>query len=131
MDKNLEIIFNELGNAIERLGEALEFNPSENSLAIDASIQRFEFVIELYWKTFKKCLAENGIEANLPKEALRGAYVAKWIKDDKLWIDMMLDRNLTSHTYREKTAHEIYERIKVYYPELKHTFSGLLKHFQK
>lgn len=129
MNKNVELVLNELKNAIDRLGEALAFSPEENPLAIDATIQRFEFVIELYWKTFKKCLAENGIETSLPKEALREAFAANWISDDKLWIDMMLDRNLTSHTYREKTAQEIYGRIRVYYPQLRSTFADLRGRF--
>lgn len=129
MNKNLQLVLNELGNAIDRLGEALAFSPKENALAIDATIRRFKFAIELYWKTFKKCLAENGIEITLPKVALQEAFAAHWISDDTLWIDMMLDRNLTSHTYREKTAQEIYGRIRVYYPQLKSTFFDLRLRF--
>lgn len=57
MNKNLELVLNELGNAIDRLGEALAFSLEDNFLAVDATIRRFKLVVELYWKTFKKCLA--------------------------------------------------------------------------
>ena len=42
-----------LGAALERLREALQ-EPETNSLAVDGTIQRFEFVIELFWKTLKR-----------------------------------------------------------------------------
>jgi hypothetical protein len=42
-----------LGKALDRLEEALE-QPLENALAVDATIQRFEFTIELFWKALKR-----------------------------------------------------------------------------
>jgi nucleotidyltransferase substrate binding protein (TIGR01987 family) len=50
-----------LGAALERLAEALR-EPETNKLAIDGTIQRFEFVIDLFWKTLKRLLAEEGIQ---------------------------------------------------------------------
>jgi len=61
-----------LGAALERLAEALQ-EPTENKLAIDGTIQRFEFVIELYWKTLKRLLAWEGIQTQTPREALQRA----------------------------------------------------------
>jgi nucleotidyltransferase substrate binding protein (TIGR01987 family) len=37
-----------------------------------------------------------------------------WIADDALWLDMIADRNRTSHTYNEQTAEEIYRRLPAY-----------------
>jgi hypothetical protein len=51
------------------LAEALE-EPESNPLAIDGTIQRFEFVYELFWKTFKNLLETEGITTYTPKEAL-------------------------------------------------------------
>lgn len=59
-----------LENALSRLREALQ-EPHHNALIIDGTIQRFEFVLELYWKTLKRLLANEGIEANTPKETLK------------------------------------------------------------
>ncbi|WP_281179271.1 nucleotidyltransferase substrate binding protein [Vulcanibacillus modesticaldus] len=40
------------------------------------------------------------------------------IVNGEIWIDMINDRNLTSHTYNEETAKLIYERIKNKYIKL-------------
>ncbi len=45
--------FASLGNALQRLGEAVSHHPDQKNLYRDASIQRFEFCIELYWKVLK------------------------------------------------------------------------------
>ena len=44
---------------------------------------------------------------------------AGWINEEDLWIQMLDDRNVTSHTYDEPIAVEIYEHIKNYFPEFK------------
>ena len=105
-----------LGNALKRLKEALEVE--ENELVIDATIQRFEFVIELFWKTLKRILEAEGIHAKTPKETLKSAYAAEWIHDETAWLQMLHDRNETSHVYDEKKAQEIYEHIRLYFPVL-------------
>ena len=49
--------FQSLGKAIERLKEVLEHPQlNENDFMRDATIQRFEFSIELFWKVLKKIL---------------------------------------------------------------------------
>jgi len=53
----------------------------------------------------------EGIEALSPKRALHFAYQAGWIDDEVLWLKMLNDRNLTSHTYREDYALEIYSHL--------------------
>ena len=64
-----------LGKALDRLEEALG-QPLENPLAVDATIQRFEFTIELFWKALKRCLEFEGIDASTPRSALQQAYQA-------------------------------------------------------
>ncbi len=60
-----------------------------------------------------------GIVLNYPKEVIKEAYAVGIINDEALWVHMLLDRNMTSHTYNEKLADEIYNRIRTYVPELK------------
>ena len=117
-----------LGAALQRLHEALQETETK-SLVIDGTIQRFEFVVELYWKTLKRLLAAEHIQTNTPKETLQQAYEAKWLSRDEPWLAMLKDRNETSHIYNEAAAREIYERIKTYYPELQRTFDFLRKRF--
>ena len=112
-----------LGRALERLNEALQEERTE--FMIDATIQRFEFSIESFWKTLKRQLAYEGIEATTPRETMKHAYKSGWIRKETLWIDMLDDRNRTSHIYSEEMANEIYDHIKEYQAELTHTYQFL------
>lgn len=108
-----------LERALFRLKEALDISDSEeNTLFVDGTIQRFEFCIELFWKTLRRALFENGIESGTPREALQKAYQAKWLDDEQMWIQMLRDRNQTSHVYQEEIANEIFERIPGYYENM-------------
>lgn len=59
MEEKVYRSFLNLRNALKRLEEALQAG-QENSLIIDAPIQRFEFTIELYWKLLKRLLLTEG-----------------------------------------------------------------------
>lgn len=117
-ESNREKLLISLGNlerGVRRLDEALA-EPATNSLAVDGTIQRFEFVIELFWKTFRRALLEEGVETRTPREALTAANRAGWLEDPDLWITMLKDRNETSHLYNEQMARAIYDRIHSYQP---------------
>jgi nucleotidyltransferase substrate binding protein (TIGR01987 family) len=114
-----------LSNALARLEEVCQQPLDKNNIVLDATVQRFEFTYELFWKTLKLLLEEEGIIATTPKGVLREAYQVQWIADEKLWLTMLEDRNRTSHIYSEKEAAAIYERIKLYFPEMKKVFDEL------
>ena len=97
--------------ATSRLAEALDYPESDHDLFIDATIQRFEFSYEMAWKTLKDVLALEGIQIASPKEAFRQAFVLGWISDESEWLNIIDDRNMTTHTYDEPLAREIYQRI--------------------
>lgn len=107
-----------LEQALDRLGEALAVSVKSNPLALDATIQRFEFTYELLWKTIARFTQVQGLNPKTPRAVFQVAFQLGWIKSEDLWLSMLSDRNLTSHTYREKMAVEIYERIHTYYPEM-------------
>ena len=113
-----------LERALLRLEEALKEDP-HNSLVVDGTIQRFEFTIELYLKTLKRLLLSEGIDAKTPRETLKEAYQAGWLEDEKAWLQMLKDRNETSHTYDEEMALKILANVKQYFPEMKTTFVKL------
>lgn len=93
---------------------------------IDATIQRFEFTFELAWKFLKDYFFEQGIELNYPKEVLQEAFNVNLINNEIIWIQMLKDRNMTSHTYDEKLADEIYIKIKSYVPELRNLLNKII-----
>ena len=113
-----------LGRALARLQEALN-EPDSNSLVIDGTIQRFEFVIELFWKAFKRILSREGIQVSTPRESIKQAYQVGWIEDEEAWLEMLRDRNETSHVYDEETARRIYESIKRNFVALERVFGKL------
>lgn len=115
-----------LGIAINRLQDALTRDASTDSMFMDATIQRFEFCVELTWKTLKKLLEAEGEYAKTPKQALQKAYAVEWIDDETLWLDMLMDRNLTSHTYQEALAQNIYSRIPAYYAAMRQLYTLLI-----
>jgi nucleotidyltransferase substrate binding protein (TIGR01987 family) len=98
--------------ALTRLQEALGEDITKSTTIIDGVIQRFEFTFELSWKLAKAVLEYNGIEASTPRAVIKEAYKAKMVKDGQAWIDMLEDRNKTSHIYDEAQALEIYNKIK-------------------
>ncbi|WP_406542233.1 nucleotidyltransferase substrate binding protein [Clostridium ljungdahlii] len=100
-------------NALSRLREALEKDITDD-IIVDGIIQRFEFTFEQSWKVMKLYLEDQGIldEALAPRSTIRVAFKHKIISNGDLWIEMMLDRNRTSHMYDETTAKNIVERIK-------------------
>lgn len=106
--------------------EAIYEKPHESDRSnIDATIQRFEFTFELFWKTLKVFLYDQGLEANYPKEVLQESYKAGIFNDEQMWLRMLKDRNLTSHTYDEDLADEIFERIQGYVPLLRSAYEKL------
>ena len=123
MSQDLALIVDQLEKALKSLEEAAAQPISHSRVEIDGTIQRFEFCIELFWKFLKKKLFyEYGIEINGPKKVMQQAYANKLIHDENIWIQMLDDRNLTSHTYDQTLADTIYDNIKRYIPFLKQAF---------
>ncbi len=122
---SLQLPFRVLEKALNSLHAILKKPLDEDRSTVDATIQRFEYTIELYWKLLKKIIASQGQEVQFPKEILRVAYSGKLIEDESLWLSMLFDRNQTSHTYDEELADKIYNHIQQYYPVMQKTFEQL------
>ncbi|MGJ7045997.1 nucleotidyltransferase substrate binding protein [Thermoanaerobacterium thermosulfurigenes] len=102
--------------ALDRLKEGLLQYDEEDELQRDGIIQRYEFTFELAWKTLKEVFEDEGLVGlNSPKTVLREAYSSGLIDDEKIWLDMLVDRNATSHIYSQSNAIEICKRIKEIY----------------
>ncbi len=93
--------------------------PRKDRSNIDATIQRFEFTFELCWKFLKDFFLEKDIALNYPKEVIGQAFSVGMIDNETLWVQMLTDRNMTSHTYDEQLADQIFKRIQGYVPELR------------
>ena len=75
-------------------------------------IQFFETTFELSWKLMKDYLSYLGYEVKSPRDAIKQSFAIELIKDGDLWINALMDRNLTTHTYDEEMVNEVYEAVK-------------------
>lgn len=108
----------EYSKALRRLQDGLAVDPTNNSLALDGVIQRFEFTFELGWKLLKALLVHEGIQCASPRSCIKESFRAGILVDGDAWIQMLEDRNQTSHIYDEAEAKSIYKKIKESYLEL-------------
>ena len=118
----------DLGNAVSRLEEAIEDSKKYKIESLkDGVIQRFEFSVELSWKTLKNYLENEGvINITTPKQSIREAFAKEILKVPEIWIEMLNDRNLTSHIYDSSISDKIYENIvKKYFEEIKRNYEFL------
>lgn len=106
-----------LENARAALGqlEAFLSTPVVDDRDRAGVIQAFEFTFEAVWKLFKHVAETEGLEAQSPKRALVAAHRLGLIADEPVWLDMLRDRNLTSHVYHLTVAASIFTAIDQHY----------------
>jgi len=104
---------NNFEKAVARLHDSLNDPSKFSDLTFrDGVIQRFEFTAELAWKTAREyLLLEEFTDINSPKSVMREAYSIGLITDADGWLQILHDRNITSHVYDEEDADEIFDRI--------------------
>lgn len=113
MDKKLDERKQYFSKALSRLDEAFKKDLTDD-IIVDGIIQRFEFTFEQAWKVMKLYIEDQDIvdEALAPRSTIRCAFKHKLIADGDIWIEMMLDRNRTSHMYDETTALNIVKLVR-------------------
>ena len=83
--------------------------------------------LENHLSYFRKLPRVSLLGENLLRGSIREGWKQGLIGDAEEWLDMLEKRNLSAHTYNEKTAREIYRGIKECYSEL---LSALDKYMQ-
>ena len=76
-----------------------------------ALIQAFEYTFELSWKMLKDYHKEQGLISLSPKETIRTAFRAGYIKNSEIWMESIIKRNESSHTYKDEILESISEFI--------------------
>lgn len=120
--KTLSDKYEQYKKTVERLYEVIEvYEEKKEQIIVDAMIHRFKVCVELSWKLLKGYLKyENIGEFSSPRTIIKESYVQKLIDEGELWLDMLEDRNLTSHTYHDIIANFIRDNIlNTYYKLLK------------
>ncbi|NDE15163.1 nucleotidyltransferase [bacterium] len=83
----------------------------ENEFSRNSSIQCFEFTLELVWKTLKRVLEIYGVEVANSRDTFRAAMKINVIDAPEVWFKYIELRNLSSHTYKESIAKQIYQEL--------------------
>lgn len=95
--------FKNYQRAFTLLREAVEASEEKglSQLEKEGLIQRFEYTMELAWKTMKDYLESENvvIDQVTPRNVIRLAFEANIIKDGQTWMDALDSRNKMSHTY--------------------------------
>jgi len=110
--------FENFGRGFVLLRQALERKPENLSmLEKEGVIQRFEYTLELAWKTLKDYLEAGGLVISpvTPRQVIKEAFAAKVIPDGGVWIKMLDHRNLLSHTYDSSVFEEAVRAIAEFY----------------
>lgn len=105
-----EAVSGQFEQALKRLDEALKLPKSD--IVRDSAILRFEFALDLAWKTAKAFLEERkGIRSASPKDCFREAYRHGLIEYSDDWIRFVDMRNETVHTYNQDLAEKIFNQL--------------------
>jgi len=114
--ERLTLRVNAARKALASLEQLLQTTPPSD-VERDASIQRFEYTCEAVWKAAKHYLREvEGVDAASPKSVIRSCReVGVLDENDAIRaLELIDDRNLTSHTYNESLAKQIYGRLNMH-----------------
>lgn len=103
-----------LRKAVDKLGSALKL-PVDREPVIEGTVQRFEVVVELLWKTLRRAQKFEGIRISPDtlRETMKEGFAIGWLQNEPIWQDLLDKRNRTSHEYLdEEFIEENYEDIK-------------------
>ena len=116
--------------ALAQLTDAIQLatQRSLSELEKQGLIQAFEFTHELAWNVIKDYFFYQG-NTNITgsRDAVREAYNKGLLTDGEGWMEMIVSRNKTSHTYNQAIANEIVDKIVSQYIKL---FNDFLNHMQ-
>lgn len=117
--KLLDSISN-LRKATDKLNSALLI-PKDRELVVEGTIQRFEYVVEILWKTLRRALKYEGVRINpdSPRETMKQGFAIGWLHNEPIWQDLLDRRNTTSHEYLDEAfIEDNYDDIKTVTPEI-------------
>lgn len=114
MDIRWQQRFSNFKKALRNLADAIELMSQRplTNLEKQGVVQAFEFTHELSWKMIKDFFEGQGnTDIYGSKDATRHAFKFGLIKDGDVWMKMIKSRNITNHTYDEKTVDEIVDSV--------------------
>lgn len=108
--------FDNYKRAFTLLRDAME-QESLSQLEQEGVIQRFEYTMELAWKTMKDYLESQNVvfDQITPRAVIRKAFETGIIKQGDVWQNALDARNKMSHTYNFEIFGKVIEDIRQHY----------------
>jgi nucleotidyltransferase substrate binding protein (TIGR01987 family) len=121
--------YSQLKTAIDRFGRMLEAfrhndrrAPIEQEAVQDSLIKRFEYTLEVAWKTCKRHLEEQGFAeaaTGSPKSIMRLAAQNALIDTPEPWFEYLRYRQDTSHDYSSDKAEAVLDITEDFYRDVR------------
>ena len=109
--KKYENFCSSLGN----MKDIYNYEEPYDNVVLTGLVGLYEITFEQSWKMMKELLEEHGYEEGAtgsPKIILKTAYQAGMIKDERVWLQALQERNNVTHSYNHKIALEIVNKTK-------------------
>ena len=85
-----------------------------NEFIVSGIIYKFYIQFEFGWKVLKELLryeGSNQAATGSPREIIKTAYAYFDFIEENIWLEMLRDRNDTTHIYNEEAAQKLVEKI--------------------
>ena len=85
-----------------------------NEFVVSGIIYKFYIQFEFGWKVLKELLRYEGANqaaTGSPREIIKTAYAYFDFIEENIWLEMLRDRNDTTHIYNEEAAQKLVEKI--------------------
>ena len=116
--------FQNFEKAFFQLEKGINVFDKLDDIGKEGLIQRFEYTLEISWKTIKDYLETEDIIAKTPNSVIKNAFQIDLINNGELWIKMLKDRNLMAHTYDEDNFNIALNNItNLYFDEIKKLYN--------
>ena len=121
------LLFEKANNSLQKV--FIEQN-TFSELEKDWVIQRFEYTIEISWKTLRKVLEYEQLNFTpAPKEIIRESYKLDYIDSLELWSNFLDIRNQMSHLYSDYYSKDNFDFIKLNCQKITETIEKLKNKF--
>lgn len=101
--------------ALKNLELCENYAPPYDVVIMTGLVNLFSICFEQSWKTMKEILEKQGFsqgKTGSPKMIIKLAYSAHMIQDEAGWLELLNDRNEIAHSYNEKIAFSIIDKVK-------------------
>jgi nucleotidyltransferase substrate binding protein (TIGR01987 family) len=113
--------FNNYKNALVKLRGAILLSRQRalSELEEQGLVKAFEFTYELAWNVMKDYLVFQGYTTVTgSRDAIRLAFQVGLVTDGENWMEMIVGRNKSSHTYDAATVQSLIQKITSCYADL-------------